>query len=258
MFKGGQKMNILIFDTETIDLKKPFCYNLGYTILDTDGKNVLEKRDFVISQIWKNQALFATAYYNEKKQLYIGKMRSRQTTLEYWGYVMSQIRRDVKRYEIVYAYAYNSKFDDRVLDFNCDWHKTQNGLDNVKIVDIYGVAMKYIVNQTEYQEWAIENNKLTATGKATATAEAVYQYLIKNVDFVEEHTALADAIIETDILIKCLELGAELGKDYPTSIALDESKAILQTLTIKLNGEKVAEYDYLARTNRTNTIYLKK
>lgn len=250
-------MNIIIFDTETISLEKPFCYNVGYTIMDTDRKIILIKRDFVISQIWNNQPLFASAYYNDKKQLYIGKMRSRQSTLVYWGYAMGQLRRDVKNYNVGYAYAYNSRFDDNVLNFNCDWHKTQNGLDNVEIIDLYGLAITYIVNQTDYQEWASKNGKIGTTGKPSATAEVVYQYLTKNTDFIEEHTALADAIIETDILIKCMELGAEIGKSYPTSIIM-ENEMPTQNLIIKLNGDEVGNFEYRTKTSRTNTIYLKK
>jgi hypothetical protein len=251
-------LNIIIFDTETISLEKPFCYNVGYTILDTDTKTILEKRDFVISQIWNNQPLFSTAYYNEKKPLYVGKMRSRQADLRYWGYVMGQLRRDVKNYNVVYAYAYNSKFDDKVFDFNCDWHRTQNGLDNVRIIDLYGMAIQYIINQPDYQKWASDNKKVGTTGKPSATAESVYQYLTKNTDFVEEHTALADAIIETEILIECLNKGAKLGEDYAKSISINEENLNIQTLTIKINGEEVGSFDYRIRTNRLNTIYLKK
>lgn len=250
-------MNIIIFDTETIDLKKPFCYNLGYVIYDTTRQTILEKRDFVIRQVWTNQALFATAYYNNKKALYIGKMRSRQTLLEYWGFVMAQLRRDVKHYEISIAYAYNSTFDERVIDFNCDWFKTQNGLDNVSIVDLYGLAVYYIANQTEYSQWAIDNNRTTPTGKPSATAESVYQYLTNNLDFVEEHTALADSLIETEILAECLKRGAKLGERKKSS-DITEEKLATQTLEILLNGEKVAHYDFTKRTNRKNKIYLKK
>ena len=44
-------MNIVIFDTETTNLEKPFCYNIGYVIADTDSKQVLLKRDFVVEQV---------------------------------------------------------------------------------------------------------------------------------------------------------------------------------------------------------------
>ena len=48
-------MNILVFDTETISVDKPFCYNIGYVIYDTDRHKILVKRDFVDEQICYNQ-----------------------------------------------------------------------------------------------------------------------------------------------------------------------------------------------------------
>ena len=44
-------MNIMIFDTETTSLDKPFCYNIGYTIVDTDSYCMLVERDFVFGVI---------------------------------------------------------------------------------------------------------------------------------------------------------------------------------------------------------------
>ena len=29
-------MNIMVFDTETVSVNKPFCYNIGYVIYNTD------------------------------------------------------------------------------------------------------------------------------------------------------------------------------------------------------------------------------
>ena len=44
-------MNILVFDTETAgSLNKPFCYNIGYVIANTDTKEILLKKDFVVEQ----------------------------------------------------------------------------------------------------------------------------------------------------------------------------------------------------------------
>ena len=51
-------MNIMVFDTETISVNKPYCYNIGYIIYDTDGGQVLCKRDFVVEQVWNNRPLF--------------------------------------------------------------------------------------------------------------------------------------------------------------------------------------------------------
>ena len=63
-------MNVLVFDTETISTNKPFCYNLGYMIMDFDTLDILEYEDFVIEQIYHNKPLFETAYYTQKKPIY--------------------------------------------------------------------------------------------------------------------------------------------------------------------------------------------
>ena len=46
------KMNIVVFDTETTSLEKPFVYNIGYTIYDTETKTKLVSHDFIVEQIW--------------------------------------------------------------------------------------------------------------------------------------------------------------------------------------------------------------
>ena len=56
-------MNILVFDTETIDVEHPFCYNVGYVVVNTKTKEKLLKRDYVVEQVWGNKMLFSTAYY---------------------------------------------------------------------------------------------------------------------------------------------------------------------------------------------------
>lgn len=40
-----------------------------------------------------------------------------------------------------------------------------------------------------------------------SSAETSFQYLMKNYDFIEDHTALSDALIESQILTKALKKG---------------------------------------------------
>ena len=54
-------MKIVVFDTETIGLNKPWAYNIGYVIYDTETGEILEEKDFVVEQIWHNEPLFETA-----------------------------------------------------------------------------------------------------------------------------------------------------------------------------------------------------
>ena len=93
-------MNIMVFDTETISVGKPYCYNIGYVIYDTDGKQIVCKRDFVVEQVWNNRPLFDTAYYADKRPIYVNRMRGRQTEMSKYGFIQSQMIRDIKNSKV--------------------------------------------------------------------------------------------------------------------------------------------------------------
>ena len=93
-------MNIMVFDTETISVNKPYCYNIGYVIYDTDGKKILVKREFVVEQIWNNRPLFDTAYYADKRPIYVNAMRGRQIEMKKYGHIQSQMIRDIQNYKV--------------------------------------------------------------------------------------------------------------------------------------------------------------
>ena len=207
-------MNIMIFDTETTSLDKPFCYNIGYQIVDSETFHPILARDYVVEQIWHNLPLFQSAYYAEKRPIYVQRMRARTVKMDKFGYICQQMYRDIKQYEIEHAYAYNSPFDVKVFDFNCDWYKCINPFDNVHIHDIRGFAHNFIVDDM-YFAWCEEEEIFTESGNYPTTAEAIYRYVSEDNDFKEEHTALNDSIIETHILACACENGANLEEDYP-------------------------------------------
>lgn len=225
----------MIFDTETTSIDKPFCYNVGYLIMNTDTNEVELKRDFVCEQIWHNNMLFTTAYYADKRQDYVNAMRSRKCLMEKFGYICRQMSRDIKFYEIEEAYAFNSSFDERVFEFNCDWFKCINPFDNVKILDIRGYFHNILDNS--YIAWAEKNGKFTESGNYSSTAESVYQFITNDLDFIESHTALSDSEIESEILMYCLDKGCILGTDYKAKRSIE--RKVLKNFTVKLNGTEV-------------------
>lgn len=238
-------MNILVFDTETANLEKPFCYNLGYVVYNTDEQKVVLKRDFVIEQVWHNTMLFTTAYYASKRELYVGRMRGRTATLDKWGYVCQRLYRDIVEFEIKDGYAYNSGFDVKVFEFNCDWFKTINPLETLQVHDIRGYVMDKIAFTEIYKAFCETHQLLTESGNYSTTAEAVYRFVTGNTDFVEEHTALADSEIECEILAHCVGLGCEWNTDYKVPKVVE--RKVAKTLTIIDTEKNEHTFEYVSK-----------
>lgn len=233
-------MVICVFDTEATSLEKPFCYNIGYVLYDTERKETILERDFVVEQVWHNQMLFSTAYYADKRPFYVNAMRSRTIPLMKFGHITQRMTHDFKTYNVQGAYAYNSSFDERVFDFNCDWFKCINPFDDVPIFDIRGYAHHFIVND-EYKRFCEYHKLFSASGNYSTTAEDIYRFL-STVDFVEDHTALSDSQIELNILTSCFDSGAAFNEKYSAYVSIPREKE--KTLYIYVNKEKVFSHKY--------------
>ena len=235
-------MNIMVFDTETIDVNKRFCYNVGYVIADTSNGNILAKRDFVVEQIWHNPELFHTAYYHEKRPLYVAALRSRKAILNKWGYICQQMYRDIKNFNITTAYAYNCDFDIGVFDYNCDWFKTINPLDTLEVKDIRDYAYNAFVDE-HYKQFCEDNNCFTESGNYSTTAETMYKYVFSNPNFIEAHTALSDSEIEFAILYKALKISTSTPAKAPMIV----ERCVERELTIVDTAKVEHKFKYYSK-----------
>lgn len=243
----------MVFDTETTGLDKPFCYDLGYTIINMENGETVKSAHYVIEQIWHNLPLFESAYYHEKRPLYVALMRARKAQMVKWGQATQAMVRDIKAYEITDVYAYNSTFDDKVFTFNCDWYKTINPLDNVAVHDIWGYASQFITNSPEYQAFCEAHELFTKTGNYSGSAETVWKFITQNPEFEEKHMGYYDSDIESGILLYCLiNEGAELDKDYKVVNIL--KRPIEKPFVIKINNAVVYTGMYVTKSNR-NDVY---
>lgn len=255
-------MRIVVFDTETTSIEKPFVYDIGYAIYDTDTAEILLTRSFVVEQVWHNQELFSSAYYADKRELYISAMRGRTAVMDKIGHITQQMARDFKQYLVSSAYAYNSPFDDNVFTFNCDWFKVKNPFDNIPIFDIRGYVHKKVAFDKAFQDWCESNEAFTESGNYSTTAETVYRFLIQDGEFVEAHTALADALIELDILTYCVDMrGAEYETEYKVYRSVPRKGE--KTLIVKDAEGNIATFGYESITihrekDKKTRIYLRK
>lgn len=230
-------MNIVIFDTETTSLDKPFCYNIGMVGYNTETDEILFEREWVIEQVWYNLSLFASSYYAEKRPIYVNSMRGKTARLIKFGRATSQMRHLFKQHNIEYAYAYNSNFDGRVFEFNCDWYKCINPFDVLPILDIRGNVHKVIAFSTMFQDWSDKHEAYTEAGHYSTTAENVYRYITEDIDFIEDHTALSDSQIELEILKYCVDAGTEYGVAYKTYASVPRQVERICTIKHMETGE---------------------
>ena len=223
-------MNILVLDTETCALDKPFCYDCSWVIMDAETGELIAAKANVVEQIWHNLPLFDSAYYKEKRQKYISMMRKHDAIMNKWGYIMQDLKRDIRKYAIEAVYAYNSDFDEKVINFNCDWFKCINPLEETPIYDIWGYASEFITGTEAYKQFCEKYERFTDSGNYKGSAESVFQFLTDNFDFVEEHIGVFDSEIEAQILYMCVKLGAEYHTAYKVNKILSLSLLFIKLL----------------------------
>ena len=248
-------MNIIVLDTETTSLDKPFCYDISWCIVDTDEQMVIDFKMNVVEQVWHNLPLFESAYYKEKRTKYIDMMRRHDATMDKWGYIMRKLKEDIKKYDVTGIYAYNSDFDDKVIQFNCEWFKCNNPIEAIPVYDIWGYASEYITNTADYKKFCEDNSRFTDTGNYKGSAEVVYQFLTDNPDFMEEHMGLFDSEIETEILFACVNRGASLATGYKANKIL--TRPVLHPFAIRMDGVEVFKGEYLKKYVRNDTYNFK-
>lgn len=235
-----------------IAIARPLIYDFAYSLMYRDG-TIIKKAQYLISEIFSVPSIFNTAYYKDKKPLYLEMIRKGEIKCVPWLDAMEEFEKDLEIAD--YVGAFNSMFDfKKAIPFTelyisklysedyYSWEKLQYKLcerivnepykkphekdfdaenftfrgKSYPLYDIWGMACNRLVNCAKYKGLCIENSMLTNSGEYFKTsAEAVYRFLRDEMDFEEAHTALADAEIESAILAKMLKRGkVDVGIDY--------------------------------------------
>lgn len=195
-------MNVAIIDTETT--KSGMVYDFGVAIMNAATGEIIATMNAIVEETFNDVSAMATAYYAAKIPAYLEAINA--GALEVLGFNECFKRFDslLASYDVRSVWAYNMAFDFKAL--NRTIAELSNGFvasffpASVKCYDLMSSAINLVGNTRRYQKWAIAHDYVTPTGRARATAETMFRFIADDDAFVEDHTALSDAIVEADIL----------------------------------------------------------
>ena len=222
-----------------IAIALPLVYDVGYVITNRRGE-ILDKKQFLVAEVFSVPSLFNSAYYAWKKPIYLEMLSRGETCVKPWDEIMDIFLADLKKVDSVGAF--NSMFDfkkaipftelyirklyspnyeqweaiQRAAAYHIAWDKKRNERNpdfredvfqfrgrEYPLFDLWGLAVNHLLNNASYKKECLAHELLTASGTFfKSSAETTYRYLCDKYDFIESHTALSDAEIETFILSK--------------------------------------------------------
>ena len=233
-------------EKKAVCIAKPLIYDLGWTIIDRKG-NIYKKANYLIAETFSVPSVFDTAYYAEKRPIYLDMVARGELTITTWKQAVAEMEADMEA--CVAVGAYNSMFDfkkaipftelyinqlyspsfhswlafqESVCDEIAQGRRKQNEREfesdifrfrgkSFPLYDIWGLACKYLLDCDEYREMCRDNSWYSASGKYFKTsAETAFRFVRNDFDFDEAHTALSDAEIESEILAQII--GEDLKK----------------------------------------------
>lgn len=228
---------------QKIAIAKPLVYDIGWVITDRQG-NTVKAVNYLVQEIFFVPNVFNTAYYVKKRPIYMSLLERGQIMTACWNDIMESLLAGLRMVDI--STAYNAQFDfkkaipftERYIkhlysaDYN-EWERRQYGIckdilrgrkptenpdfmtpifelrgEQFPITDLWAIACDRLINIDKYRNYCLQNSLLTASAQYfKSSAETTFQYLMKQHDFIEDHTALSDAIIEAQVLTKALKKG---------------------------------------------------
>lgn len=188
-------------------------YNVGYIIADRYGQ-IYEKYSYALPQnVCVNikrcnetqQAIEMTARNIQEILLdYDNSLFKRKYKCVGNEEFKKRFIKSIKKNKIKKIYAYNVTFDKATLKnlFGDDFNEV---FKDIKFIDIIPIILRTNLLTKKYCNFCIANGFVTEKGNIQTKAEIVYKYLFNDLTFEEEHTGLADVLIEYKILLKAFK-----------------------------------------------------
>lgn len=217
-----RKSYYMVLDTETCPIDRSMqevspqnmlAYDIGYCIVDKKG-NVYREGSYIISQIFFGEydTKMQSSYYADKIPNYFKDIAKGERVVKTWSQISFILRKVIEEYEIKAVVAHNAKFDFGVLKNTKEYLEEYPMLPYIEWWDTLKMARSILKDMPTYKNFCLVNNYFTKNGQLRYTAEIIYQFVTKDLDFKESHTALEDTLIEKDILVYLLKQHKKIDK----------------------------------------------
>lgn len=214
----AKQKTFLIADGETTGIGgKAYVFDFAYVI--ATRRDILLERSFLVREIIANPNIMLGALFNDEWRAmmggkifshYIPALARGEEKIFSWREVVETMRDDMATYGVDVFSAYNLGFDMRAI---ATTNKYLGHLDKVlpykpDLLCLWEFACVTVCRSRLYHDIAWQRGKetgwITPADNVRTNAEKVFAFLSGNLDFVEDHTALSDARIETEILQRLL------------------------------------------------------
>ena len=201
-------MYMIILDTETTnDIECPFVYDFGFAVID-ENAHVYASYSYVNADIFCDDELMSTAFFAEKIPQYWEDIKSGKRILKSFRSIERIFRRVCLDWGVNVFVAHNARFDYKSLNNTKRYITTSRSRFffpyGAKFVDTLKLSRNVFANDDDYREFCVSNEYVTKRNENRYTAEIIYRFLTGDNGFEEEHTGLADCMIEKEIFRHCL------------------------------------------------------
>lgn len=210
-------MNYIVLDTETTNgFDDPLCYDVGWAVINDSGE-VLRSHSFVVADLFLNEPqLMQEAFFAEKIPQYMADIADGVRELRRFKTIRRILKEDCLEFEVKAIMAHNMPFDYRSTTTTQRWLTSSRYRYffpyGVELWDTLKMARQTFALDENYIQFCKENDFMRNATQPRLTAEILYKYISGDLSFTEEHTGLADVLIEKEIFVHCVQMNPDIEK----------------------------------------------
>lgn len=198
------KQTFAVFDTETVGLSPKLVYDVALVICDKQG-NIHARKNWLVRDVLHDGKAMLQAFYARKVfSHYLPAIESGAMRSFPFAEIRAEFNAMIAEHNAQTVCAYNIGFDRAAMRETAK-HCGIVGpflARPVRFADIWLATCQTILARRPFIKFALSHGLTTDKGNIKTSAEAAYRYITRNPSFIESHTAMHDAEIETEILAR--------------------------------------------------------